>query len=35
MGFHFITGDRDQPFLPPVDMREWLPEDHRKPLRSG
>ncbi|HET6755438.1 MAG TPA: hypothetical protein VFH23_15980 [Jiangellaceae bacterium] len=28
MGFNFITGDRDQPFLPPVHMREWLPEDH-------
>ena len=24
----FLWADRDQPFLLPVDMREWLPDDH-------
>jgi transposase len=28
VGFNFIAGDREQPFLLPVDMREWLPDDH-------
>ena len=28
MGFNFISGDREQPFLLPVDMRDWLPADH-------
>ena len=25
---HFIACDREQPFLLPPDVREWLPEDH-------
>jgi hypothetical protein len=28
MSQNFIGCDRDQAFLMPVDMREWLPEDH-------
>jgi hypothetical protein len=24
----FLWADRDQPFLLPVDMREWLSDDH-------
>jgi hypothetical protein len=25
---NFLACDRDQPFLLPPDVREWLPEDH-------
>jgi hypothetical protein len=25
---NFIACDREQPFLLPPDVREWLPEDH-------
>jgi transposase len=28
MAREFLTGDRDQGFLLPPDLREWLPEDH-------
>lgn len=28
MPYNFKTSDRDQRFLLPVDMREWLPENH-------
>src|SRR5512132_671957 len=28
MSQNFIGCDRDRAFLMPVDMREWLPEDH-------
>ena len=28
VGFNFIAGDRDQVFLLPADMRDWLPGDH-------
>src|SRR5918911_173806 len=28
MGQNFIACDREQPFLLPPDVREWLPEDH-------
>ena len=28
VGFNFICADREQSFLMPPDMREWLPEDH-------
>lgn len=28
MGFNFMSGDREQPFLMPPDMRDWLPADH-------
>ena len=28
MGLRFIPCDRDQSFLMPPDVREWLPEDH-------
>jgi len=28
MGFNFIVADREQSFLLPPDVREWLPEDH-------
>jgi transposase len=28
MGYNFVTADRDQQFLLPPDMREWLAEDH-------
>ena len=28
MAFSYLPADRDQLFLLPVDMREWLPEDH-------
>ena len=28
MGFNFIAADRDQPFLLPPDMRDWLGEEH-------
>lgn len=27
MALNFVRPDRDQPFLMPPDMREWLPED--------
>jgi transposase len=27
-GLHFLRGDRDQPFLLPPDLRDWLPADH-------
>jgi transposase len=28
MGYNFVSADRDQAFLLPPDMREWLGEDH-------
>lgn len=28
MGQNFISCDRDQPFLMPPDIRDWLPDDH-------
>ena len=28
MAYHFLRGDRDQPFLLPPDLRDWLPTDH-------
>jgi transposase len=28
MSFNFLSGDREQRFLMPPDMREWLPADH-------
>ena len=28
MGQNFISCDRDQPFLMPPDVRDWLPDDH-------
>jgi transposase len=28
MAYHFLRGDRDQPFLLPPDLRVWLPADH-------
>ena len=28
MVYNFLRGDRDQPFLLPPDLRDWLPEDH-------
>ncbi len=28
MARSYLSGDRDQPFLLPPDMREWLPADH-------
>jgi transposase len=28
MGFNFLSGDRDQRFLMPPDMRDWLPAGH-------
>jgi hypothetical protein len=28
MAQNFLACDRDQPFLLPPDVREWLPEDH-------
>lgn len=28
VGYNFVTADRDQVFLLPPDMREWLAEDH-------
>jgi transposase len=28
MAKQFLWAERDQPFLLPVDMREWLPDDH-------
>ena len=28
VGFNFIAGDRDQVFLLPPDMRDWLPAGH-------
>ena len=28
MGLRFIGGDREQLFLMPPDVREWLPESH-------
>jgi transposase len=27
-GYDFLSGDRDQPFLLPPDLRDWLPEGH-------
>jgi transposase len=28
VGYNFVTADRDQVFLLPPDVREWLPDDH-------
>lgn len=28
MGFNFVSADREQAFLLPPDMRDWLPLDH-------
>jgi transposase len=28
MAYNFRRGDRDQPFLLPPDLRDWLPADH-------
>jgi len=28
MGQNFLAADREQPFLLPPDVREWLPERH-------
>jgi transposase len=28
MAYKFRRGDRDQPFLLPPDLRDWLPQDH-------
>jgi transposase len=28
MTYNFLRGDRDQPFLLPPDLRDWLPADH-------
>jgi transposase len=28
MAYHFLRGDRDQPFLLPPDLRDWLPKEH-------
>jgi transposase len=28
MAHNFLRGDRDQPFLLPPDLRDWLPQDH-------
>jgi transposase len=28
MAFNFLRGDRDQSFLLPPDLRDWLPADH-------
>src|SRR6266540_1003606 len=28
MAWNFLVCDREQPFLLPPDVREWLPEDH-------
>jgi transposase len=28
MAYNFLGGDRDQPFLLPPDLRDWLPADH-------
>jgi transposase len=28
MAYHFLRCDRDQPFLMPPDLRDWLPEGH-------
>jgi hypothetical protein len=28
IAYNFVRGDRDQPFLFPPDLRDWLPDDH-------
>src|SRR5919198_1829744 len=28
MAYNFLRSDRDQPFLLPPDLRDWLPNDH-------
>jgi transposase len=28
MAYNFMCGDRNQPFLLPPDLRDWLPDDH-------
>jgi transposase len=28
MAYTFLCGDRDQPFLLPPDLRDWLPQEH-------
>jgi hypothetical protein len=28
MAYNFVRGDRDQPFLLPPDLRDWLPDGH-------
>jgi transposase len=28
MAYNFLRGDRDQPFLLPSDLRDWLPDGH-------
>ena len=27
VGFNFVCGDREQPFLLPPDMRDWVPAE--------
>jgi hypothetical protein len=28
MAYNFLRGDRNQPYLLPPDLRDWLPADH-------
>jgi hypothetical protein len=28
MAYNFLHGDRDQSFLLPPDLRDWLPDHH-------
>jgi hypothetical protein len=28
MAYNFLAGDRDQAYLLPPDLRDWLPADH-------
>ena len=28
MAYNFVVAERDQRFLLPPDMRDWLPQDH-------
>jgi hypothetical protein len=28
MPYNFLRGHRDQPYLLPSDLRDWLPQDH-------
>jgi hypothetical protein len=28
MAYNFLRAEREQPFLLPLDLRDWLPQEH-------
>jgi hypothetical protein len=35
MAIRFVNIDRDTPLLPPPDLRDWVPADHRRTTSSA